>query len=61
MTVPGHVRANSQSEQFCILDCLQLSVMDIVVLCEGSPFVGDPDDLTFVSIKLHQPVVLPIL
>ena len=55
MTVPGQVRADRQSEVFCILDCLQLSVMDIIVLCKGSLLVRDPDNLTLVSIKLHQP------
>ena len=40
MTVPGQVRADRQSEVFCILDCLQLSVMDMVVLCKGSLLVS---------------------
>ena len=60
MTVPGQVSADRQSEVFCILDCLQLSVMDMVVLCKGSLLVRDPDNLTLVSIKLHQPFVLQV-
>ena len=59
MTVPGQVRADHQSEVFFILDCLQLSVM--VVLCKESILVRYPDNLTLVSIKLHQPFVLQIL
>ena len=58
MTVPGQVRADRQSEVFCILDCPQLSVMDIVVLCKGSLLVRDHDNLKLVSIKLHQPFVV---
>ena len=45
MTVPGQVSANSQSEVCCILDSVQLSVMDLVVLFEGSSFVGDHKSL----------------
>ena len=46
MTVPGQVRADRHSEVSCILDPLQFSVMDMVVLCMGSLLVGDPDNLT---------------
>ena len=53
MIVPGQVRADRQSEVFCILDCLQLTVMDMVFMCKGSLLVRDPDNLTLVSIKLH--------
>ena len=29
--------------------------MDVVLVCEGIPFVGDLYDLTLVRIKLHEP------
>ena len=35
--------------------------MDAVLVGEGIPFVGDPYDLTFVRIKLHEPVPFPLL
>ena len=35
--------------------------MDVVLVGEGIPFVGDPYDLTFVRIKLHEPVLFPLL
>ena len=35
--------------------------MDVVLVGEGIPFAGDPYDLTFVRIKLHEPVPFPLL
>ena len=35
--------------------------MDVVLVGEGIPFVSDPYDLTFVRVKLPEPVPFPLL
>ena len=35
--------------------------MDIVLVDERIPFVGDPYILTLVRVRLHEPVPFPIL
>ena len=49
------------TEVLGIFDSLEFSVMDAVLVGEWIPFVGDPYDLTFVRIKLHESVPFPLL
>ena len=37
-----------------------MDVVHAVLAGEGIPSVGDPFDLTFVQIKLHEPVAFPL-
>ena len=35
--------------------------MAVILLCEGIPFLGDPNHLPFVWVELHQSIMFPFL
>ena len=61
MPIPGEVWTDGIAQILDLLDYIQLLPMDVEVTCDRIPLVGNTYHLTYIGIKLHLPLVFPLL